>query len=80
MCTSVIPFLKSLHSVEYVRGRMVLDWRIVTSLHSQEPLRLESHHFLELVRDRSDGREAREGLVVVRALEQLQASLDAVPV
>ena len=47
---------------------------------SDEPLRLECRHFLDLVRERSDGREAREGLFVVRALEQLQASLDAVPV
>jgi predicted dehydrogenase len=44
-----------------------------------EPLRLECRHFLELVR--GDGNEdpfraARDGAVVVRVLEQLQASLD----
>jgi predicted dehydrogenase len=43
---------------------------------NDEPLRLECRHFLSLVEDgRGDGREARDGLAVVRVLEQLQASL-----
>ena len=42
-----------------------------------EPLRLECEHFLGLVRGESDGlAAARAGLGVVRALEQLQASLE----
>ncbi len=45
-----------------------------------EPLRLECEHFLALVRGEGDAqRTARDGLVVVRALEQLQASLETVP-
>jgi predicted dehydrogenase len=44
-----------------------------------EPLRLECEHFLQLVRGEGDPlRPARDGVVVVRALEQLQASLEAV--
>jgi len=47
---------------------------------NDEPLKLECLHFLSLVaRGPGDHREARDGLVVVRALEQLQASLAAVP-
>jgi predicted dehydrogenase len=43
---------------------------------NDEPLRLECRHFLSLVENgRGDGREARDGLAVVRVLEQLQASL-----
>ena len=67
-------------------GETYGEWRTRTGdifspkIPKDEPLRLECRHFLDLVRARSDGREAREGLVVVRALEQLQASLDAVPV
>ena len=62
------------------------EWRTRTGdifspkIANDEPLRLECNHFLELVRERSDGREARDGLAVVRALEQLQASLDGVTV
>jgi predicted dehydrogenase len=42
-----------------------------------EPLRLECEHFLGLVRGEGDPfSAARDGLVVVRALEQLQASLE----
>jgi predicted dehydrogenase len=42
-----------------------------------EPLRLECEHFLGLVRGEGDRLEAaRAGLAVVRALEQLQASLE----
>jgi predicted dehydrogenase len=45
-----------------------------------EPLRLECRHFLELVAGEGDPLQAaRDGLVVVRALEQLQASLETVP-
>jgi predicted dehydrogenase len=44
-----------------------------------EPLRLECEHFLRLVAGEGDPlRAARDGVVVVRALEQLQASLEAV--
>jgi predicted dehydrogenase len=44
-----------------------------------EPLRIECEHFLRLVAGEGDRlRAARDGLVVVRALEQLQASLEAV--
>ena len=42
-----------------------------------EPLRLECEHFLALVRGEGDRlAAARAGLAVVRALEQLQASLE----
>jgi predicted dehydrogenase len=45
-----------------------------------EPLRLECEHFLGLVRGEGDPlAAAREGLTVVRALEQLQASLEQTP-
>jgi predicted dehydrogenase len=44
---------------------------------SEEPLRLECDHFLALARGEGDRFEAaRAGLAVVRALEQLQASLE----
>ena len=44
---------------------------------SDEPLRLECEHFLTLVRGEGDRFEAaRAGLAVVRALEQLQTSLE----
>jgi len=44
-----------------------------------EPLRLECEHFLKLVGGEGDPlRAARDGLAVVRALEQLQASLETV--
>jgi predicted dehydrogenase len=44
---------------------------------NDEPLRLECEHFLVLVRGQGDRFEAaRAGLGVVRALEQLQASLE----
>jgi predicted dehydrogenase len=42
---------------------------------NDEPLRLELQHFLRLVREGGDGSEARDGLQVVRALEQLTESL-----
>jgi predicted dehydrogenase len=48
---------------------------------TSEPLRLECQHFLRLVAGEGDPvRPARDGLVVVRVLEQLQASLEAVTV
>jgi predicted dehydrogenase len=44
-----------------------------------EPLRLECQHFLALISGEGDPlRAARDGLTVVRALEQLQASLETV--
>ena len=47
---------------------------------NDEPLRLECTHFLELVAGEGDRRRAaRDGLVVVQALEALQASLVAAP-
>src|SRR2546429_5676220 len=59
------------------------EWRTRTGdiwspkIPNAEPLRLECEHFLSLVRGEGDrNRAARDGLVVVRALEQLQASLE----
>jgi predicted dehydrogenase len=47
---------------------------------NDEPLRLECEHFLRLVAGEGDPlRAARDGVVVVRALEQLQASLEQTP-
>jgi predicted dehydrogenase len=44
---------------------------------NDEPLRLECEHFVSLLRGEGDRfAAAREGLAVVRALEQLQASLE----
>jgi predicted dehydrogenase len=63
------------------------EWRTRTGdiyspkIPNTEPLRLECQHFLALVRGEGDPlRAARDGVAVVRALEQLQASLEAVPV
>jgi predicted dehydrogenase len=48
---------------------------------SDEPLRLECRHFLSLVAGEGDPNEAaRDGVAVVRALEQLQNSLVQAPV
>jgi predicted dehydrogenase len=62
------------------------EWRTRTGdIHSprianDEPLRLECTHFLGLVRGDGDPlRAARDGLSVVRVLEQLQASLAREP-
>jgi predicted dehydrogenase len=47
---------------------------------NHEPLRLECEHFLRLVAGEGDPlAAARDGVVVVRALEQLQASLEQTP-
>jgi predicted dehydrogenase len=53
--------------------------KVSPNVPNTEPLRLECERFLALVRGEGDAqRTARDGLVVVRALEQLQASLEAV--
>jgi predicted dehydrogenase len=52
----------------------------IPKIPNDEPLRLECEHFLRLVRGEGDRvKAARDGLTVVRALEQLQSSLAAVP-
>jgi len=62
------------------------EWRTRTGdiyspkIANTEPLRVECEYFLSLVRGEGEPlRAARDGLVVVRALEQLQASLETVP-
>jgi predicted dehydrogenase len=62
------------------------EWRTRTGdiycpkIPNDEPLRLEVQHFLDLVAGRGDALEAaRDGAVVVRALEQLQNSLVQTP-
>ena len=62
------------------------EWRTRTGdifspkIPNDEPLRLECRHFLALVAGEGDRAQvARDGLAVVRALEQLQASLVAAP-
>src|SRR5947209_7504744 len=50
-------------------------------IRNDEPLRLECEHFLGLVAGEGDPLSAaRDGVAVVRALEQLQASLEQTPV
>jgi predicted dehydrogenase len=52
----------------------------IPKIPNDEPLRLECEHFLKLVRGEGDPFvAARDGLAVVRALEQLQNSLVAAP-
>ena len=57
------------------------EWRTRTGdifspkISADEPLKLECRHFLALVEDGWDGREMRDGLEVVRALEMLTNSL-----
>ena len=47
---------------------------------NDEPLRVECRHFIDLIAGNGDAMEAaRDGLAVVRVLEQLQASLVATP-
>jgi len=57
------------------------EWRTRTGdifspkISNDEPLRIELAHFIRLVREGSTGVEARDGLAVVRALEQLSDTL-----
>jgi predicted dehydrogenase len=57
------------------------EWRTRTGdvfspkLSNDEPLKLECRHFVRLVQEGWDGREMRDGLEVVRALELLTGSL-----
>ena len=57
------------------------EWRTRTGdtfspkLSNAEPLKLECQHFVRLVQEGWDGREMRDGLEVVRALELLTESL-----
>jgi predicted dehydrogenase len=57
------------------------EWRTRTGdtfspkLSNAEPLKLECQHFVRLVQEGWDGREMRDGLEVVRALERLTGSL-----
>jgi len=59
------------------------EWRTRTGdsfspkLSNAEPLKLECQHFVRLVEEGWDGREMRDGLEVVRALELLTESLRA---
>jgi predicted dehydrogenase len=59
------------------------EWRTRTGdtfspkLSNAEPLKLECQHFVRLVQEGWDGREMRDGLEVVRALELLTESLRA---
>jgi predicted dehydrogenase len=62
------------------------EWRTrsgdiyVPKILNDEPLRLECEHFLGLVRGDGDGLPAsRDGVAVVRTLEQLQDSLERAP-
>ena len=62
------------------------EWRTRTGdiysprIANDEPLRVECSHFLSLVRGEGDPlRAARNGVAVVRALEQLQLSLEQQP-
>ena len=73
----------------YDRGpveRPASDWQVrvgdihIPKLSTEEPLRREVAHFLALVGGEGDPLEpAREGLAVIRTLEQLQESLDRAP-
>src|SRR5437763_13579640 len=57
------------------------EWRTRTGdifspkIANDEPLRLQMQHFLRLVRNGTDGAEARDGLALVRALERRPDSL-----
>jgi predicted dehydrogenase len=62
------------------------NWRTRTGdiyspqVDTTEPLRLECQHFLSLIAHEGDSlKAARDAIPVVRALEQLQASLETVP-
>jgi predicted dehydrogenase len=69
-----------------VQQRPAADWRVregdihIPKLSGDEPLRRECVAFLELVDGQGDPlAPAREGLAVIRTLEQLQESLDRAP-
>ena len=52
----------------------------IPKITTDEPLKLECQHFLSLMAGQGDAHAAaREGLTVVRTLEQLQASLETIP-
>ena len=66
--------------------RPASDWQVrvgdirIPNLPTEEPLRREVAHFLGLVGGEGDPHApAREGLAVIRTLEQLQESLDRAP-
>jgi predicted dehydrogenase len=66
--------------------RPASDWQVrvgdihIPKLSTEEPLRREVAHFLALVNGEGDPiAPAREGLAVIRTLEQLQESLDRAP-
>jgi predicted dehydrogenase len=66
--------------------RPASEWQVRTGdihipkVSAEEPLRIECRRFLSLVEGEGDARvPARDGLAVVRTLEQLQASLDRAP-
>ena len=66
--------------------RPASEWQVrsgdinIPRVASDEPLRVECQHFLSLVQGTGDRLEpARDGLAVIRTLEQLQASLDRAP-
>ena len=66
--------------------RPASEWQVRTGdIHiprvaSEEPLRIECRHFVSLVEGNGDRTApAREGLAVIRTLEQLQTSLDRAP-
>jgi hypothetical protein len=73
----------------YVKGpveRPASDWQVrvgdihIPKLSTEEPLRREVAQFLALVGGEGDPlAPAREGLAVIRTLEQLQESLDRAP-
>jgi predicted dehydrogenase len=67
--------------------RPASEWQVrsgdihIPKVANEEPLRIECRHFLSLVQGNDDPLgAAREGLAVVRTLEQLQSSLEAAAV
>jgi predicted dehydrogenase len=66
--------------------RPASEWQVRTGdIHipkvaNEEPLRIECQHFVSLVEGSGERLQAaRDGLAVVRTLEQLQNSLDRTP-
>jgi hypothetical protein len=66
--------------------RPASDWHVRTGdihiprIPGDEPLRVECSHFVSLVEGKGDRlAAARDGLAVIRTLEQLQSSLDRAP-